>query len=568
MSAALQTSTNNTMIPIGMIDALPFGNSRRARNANKFTELKASIAIRGVIQSVLLRPAADRFEIIAGYGRWLACLELGLTEIPALIKPLSDEEALEHQMEENLNREDLNIIDECKAVQQLSAFYNGDRQAIADRLAWTMKKVNERIEILKCCDEVLEAVTNGTITVGHAMILAPFSTKLQQGTLSKILTEKWTVSYLRERASKGQQNLALAKFDTAACNTCPHNSAAQSGLFGLEDQKAACSQPNCFKEKTASWLEIRKAELTEQYGTVLLIQQIDESDRNTVDSLVVGEEQFSVGCQACEKRVVLIDDRLGRALGSTYENQCIDNLCFSKCVSALTSPTPIIENEELLVAALENELGNTTPTISTETAPLKAKKAKTEVSCVVPKKVIETNKAMLRQTSVDLLMPQECFQLAMTYAALKRLTSNYKSINKELSNPNRFEDTFKAALRLNVSDLKTEIQNITLHLASIESDQTINITNMMIDNITFATDAKAVAVAKWIPTKEILSEYTIGSLSALCIKAGVNKAMDSKKEGGFSTASNAGKGKFVDAILAAEFDWSGFAPDEYIALIK
>ncbi|SUJ05196.1 ParB/RepB/Spo0J family partition protein [Shewanella morhuae] len=125
MSAALQTSTNNTMIPIGMIDALPFGNSRRVRNANKFTELKASIAIRGVIQSVLLRPAADRFEIIAGYGRWLACLELGLTEIPALIKPLSDEEALEHQMEENLNREDLNIIDECKAVQQLSAFYNG-----------------------------------------------------------------------------------------------------------------------------------------------------------------------------------------------------------------------------------------------------------------------------------------------------------------------------------------------------------------------------------------------------------------------------------------------------------
>ncbi|MCU8056186.1 PRTRC system ParB family protein [Shewanella oncorhynchi] len=570
MNATIQTTaTHNTMLPISRIDALPFGNSRRSRNDNKFSELKESIRIRGVIQPVLVRPADDRFELVAGEGRFIASKELGLTEIPVLVKLLSDAEALEHQIEENLNREDLNLVDECKAVQQLSAFYNGDRQAIADRLSWTMRKVNERVEILKCCEEVLDAVLDGSITVGHALLLAPFSTKLQKGTLMKIIDEKWTVTYLRERASKGQQYLNLAKFDTAACNTCPHNSAAQSGLFGLDDHKAACSNINCFKEKTAEWLEVRKAELADQYGTVLLVQQINENDRNTVDAITVGEEQFTTGCQACEKRVVLVDDRLGRALGTTYENQCIDNLCFSKCVKALTQPVVTEKEDESLVAPLENEQGDTSESVVVAQNKAKMpKEAKKDVNCVVPKKVIETNKAMLRQTSVDLLMPQECFQLAMTYAALKRLSSNYKAIHKELSNPCRFEDTFKAALRLNVCDLKAEIQNITLHLASKESDQTINMTNMMIDNITFATDAKAVAVAKWIPTKENLSEYTIGSLSALCIKAGVDKAMDSKKEGSFTTASNAGKGKFVEAILAAEFDWSGFAPDEYIALIK
>jgi ParB family transcriptional regulator, chromosome partitioning protein len=566
MNAEIQLSTaNNSVLPINLIDPLPFGNSRRSRNETKFSELKASIAKRGVIQPVLVRPANDRFELVAGYGRWVGSIELGLAEIPVLIKSLSDSEALEHQMEENLNREDLNIIDECKAVQQLSAFYNGDRHAIADRLVWSMKKVNERVEILKCCEEVLNAVLDGTITVGHALLLAPFSTSLQQGTLKKIVVEKWTVSYLRQRASKGQQYLNLAKFDTTACNTCPNNSAAQSGLFGLDDHKAACSNLTCFKEKTAEWLEVRKTELADQFGTVLLIQQIDDADRNTVDAFTVGEEQFTTGCQACEKRVVLVDDRLGRALGTTYENQCIDQICFSKCVSAITPPaTSNVDN--LLVASLECEQTTNSP-VANNTQP-KEKKPKTEISCVVPKKVIETNKAMLRETAVSLLMPTESFQLAMTYAALKRLSSNYKAINKELSSPSHFEATLKAALRMNVSDLKTEIQNITFHLASKESDQSINMTNMMIDNITFAPEAKAVAIAKWIPTKEVLSEYTIGSLSALCIKAGLDKAMDSQKAGSFTKAANAGKVKFVESILATEFDWSGFAPSEYISLIK
>jgi len=128
-------STHNTTLPVNMIDDLPFGNTRRSRNEAKYSELKQSIRLRGVIQPILVRPAADRFEVVAGYGRLTISRALGLNDIPVLIKPLSDAEALEHQMEENLNREDLSLIDECKAVQQLSAFYNGDRQAIADRLA-------------------------------------------------------------------------------------------------------------------------------------------------------------------------------------------------------------------------------------------------------------------------------------------------------------------------------------------------------------------------------------------------------------------------------------------------
>ncbi|MEH6454737.1 MAG: PRTRC system ParB family protein [Cocleimonas sp.] len=558
--------TNNTVLPLSMIDDLPFGNTRRSRNETKYSELKQSILLRGVIQPILVRPAADRFEVVAGYGRLKGSRELGLTEIPVLIKPLSDAEALEYQLEENLNREDLTIIDECKAVQKLSAFYNGDRQAIADRLAWNIKKVNERIEILKCCDEVLDCVLEGTITVGHALLLAPFSTKLQQGTLKKIVAEKWTVTYLRQRASKGQQYLNLAKFDTTECNTCPHNSAAQSGLFGIDEHKAACSNINCFKDKTGEWLEVRKAELADRYGTVLLIQQINDTDRNTVDAITVGEEQFSIGCQACEKRVVLIDDRLGRALGSTYDNQCVDQICFNKCVSALSTVETAADNTIATLDAPINDIDVETDEVKVNS---KAKAATDKpVSCIVPKKVIETNKAILRETSASLLMPQEHFQLAMSYAALKRLCTSYKAVNKSLDTPSHFEATIQAALRVSIDDLKAEILNVTQHLATKQNDQTISMTDIMITNLGFADDARNVAIAKWIPTKSILSEYTIGSLSALCVKAGFDKAMDNKKAGSFTKATNSGKGKFIDTILSTQFDWSNFAPAEYIALIK
>ena len=559
-------STHNTTLPVNMIDALPFGNTRRSRNEAKYSELKQSIRLRGVIQPILVRPAADRFEVVAGYGRLTISRELGLNDIPVLIKPLSDAEALEHQMEENLNREGLSLIDECKAVQQLSAFYNGDRQAIADRLAWTIKKVNERIEILKCCDEVLDCVIDGSITVGHALLLAPFSTKLQQGTLKKIIAEKWTVSYLRERAAKGQQYLSLAKFDTTNCITCPHNSAAQSGLFGIEEQKAACSNLNCFKEKTGEWLESRKAELADQYGTVLLVQQIADSDRNTVDAVTVGEEQFSTGCLACQKRVVLIDDRLGRALGSTYPNQCVDAICFNKCVNALSTDSVDVEEAAIELATPIDVDNANSDGVKDTTKP--AAKTDKPVSCIVPKKVIDTNKAIMRETSASLLMPQEHFQLAMSYAALKRLCTSYKALNETLGVPTHFEATIQAALRVSLDDLKTEILNVTQHLATKQCDQTVSMTDIMISNIGFVENARSVAIEKWTPTKAILSEYTIGSLSALCIKAGFDQAMENKKAGSFAKAANSGKGKFIDTILATPFDWTHFAPDEYLALIK
>ena len=566
----VELKPTNMMIPLSSIVPLSFGNCRTNRNSESYQELLNSIKTRGVIQPILVRPFDDKFEIIAGYGRFEASTELGLETIPAFVKVLTDAEALEHQLEENLTRSDLDIIDECKAVQQLSAFYNGDRKAIADRLVWPLRKVNERIEILRCTSQVLEAVRTGAITVGHALLLAPFSEKLQQGTLAKVISEKWTVAYLRERASKGQQLLALAKFDTNECNTCPHNSAAQSGLFGLEDHKAACSKLSCFKEKTNEWLEVRKDELADQYGTVLLVQQVAQEDRHTVDAPTVGDEQFNSGCMTCEKRVVLIDDRLGRSLGTTYTNQCIDNICYSECVKALSQPEiEEVEEESADSIALDIDASNT-PADETSAKPSTTKKAKPKktVNCSVSSKVVETNKRVLRNVSASLLMPEPHFQSAMTYAALRRLASGYKPLITELSPTDHFSQVLKSAMALDETTLMAEIANVTLHLSAKQSDDSLNFTDMMISLLSDCQNPTDAAIAKWMPTKEILSQYTIDGINVLCVESGFVAAFDNEKEGEFAKLTTKGKPQLIDTILKFGFDWSGFAPKEFIALIK
>lgn len=564
-TSALQNTTN-TLIPLSLIDPLPFGNCRTHRDSQDYQDLVNSIKTRGVIQPVLLRPVGNRFELVAGYGRFEASCDLELETIPSYIKNLTDVEAQEHQLEENVNRTDLDIIDECRAVQQLSVSYNGDRKAIATRLVWSIRKVNERIEILRCCDEVLEAVRKKTITVGHALILAPFSEKLQQGTLAKVITERWTVKYLRERASKGQQLLVNAKFDISECNTCPHNSAAQSGLFGLDDHKAACSQIKCFTEKTSSWLEKRKSELSEQFGTVLLVQQVSESQRNTVDVFSVGDTQFNTGCMACEKRVALVDDRLGRFTGTTLEDQCIDNICYSKCVAELQKENIEVNQENVpeVLAGTNKKTTSNTKSIS-PTAKAKGSKA---VNCKVSSKVVETNKAMLRKVSAGLLMPESSFQQAMSYAALRRIATCYKPIESTFNSTDSFEAVLTKAMNADEETILAEIANVTLHLSSKETSSSINFTDVMIKALTQAENAQKTAITCWAPSKEILTEYTIGGLTVLCNESGFAEAFNMTKAGSFEKSAASGKGKFIDAILKFEFDWSGFAPKEYVSLIK
>jgi PRTRC genetic system ParB family protein len=563
------TTTHNgadqtTSIPLSLIDKLPWGSGRKKRNKESFTELCESIKQKGVIQSVLLRPVGDRFELVAGNGRYDAAAMAGLSEIPALIRTMTDAEAHELQLEENLKRENFSLVDECHNVQELTTFYSGDRDAVAARLAWPVKKVNERLELLRCTDEVLTALENGSITIGHALVLAPFSEKLQTNTLAKVISEKWNVSYLKERAGKAQTAIKTAKFDTTDCNGCPHNSAAQSGLWGCEEQDGACSNLQCFRTKSAEWVEARKLELADIYGTVLLLNEVNESDRNSITPDVVGDEQFSTGCLGCEKRVVLVDDRVGRTLGTTVENQCIDAACYARCLKANT-PEIITEPAEAEATSTDTETKTTPKTASVKKAAATDTK-KAEVKVQTPTKVVDRFKADLRQIAVKRLAKEPTFNYAMMLASLLRAQTGYKSELFGLAQS--FGDVVAKGCQLTPAQLKQEMESVIHHMMAVNDDSgSINFTNIMLKGLSAQDDGKELARVGWTPTEESLKEYTVSGLIALCHEAKLDAFLDAKVAGAFAKLSKQSKGDFIKCILAAEFDWKDFAPAEYLKLV-
>ncbi|MCI2286089.1 hypothetical protein L3081_25025 [Colwellia sp. MSW7] len=137
-----------------------------------------------------------------------------------------------------------------------------------------------------------------------------FNETIQNNTLSKVIKEKWTVKETKAKANQVQIPLSIAKFDLTECNTCPHNSVRQSGLFDNGDVDAKCSNNTCFKAKNKAYMEVQLSEAQERFGTVLLLTETNKADRKTVSATVVGETQYNESCEACTDRVAIMDDSI------------------------------------------------------------------------------------------------------------------------------------------------------------------------------------------------------------------------------------------------------------------
>jgi ParB family transcriptional regulator, chromosome partitioning protein len=133
-------------------------------------ELADSIKQRGVMQPLLVRPlnGTGRFELIAGERRWRAAKEAGLTQIPALVRDASDQEALEIALIENLQREDLNPVEEARAFEQLATQFKLTQEQIAEKVGRNRATVANAMRLLALPGEVLSWVADGKLSVGHA----------------------------------------------------------------------------------------------------------------------------------------------------------------------------------------------------------------------------------------------------------------------------------------------------------------------------------------------------------------------------------------------------------------
>ena len=144
---------------------------RKRFEEEKLEELAASIRLHGVMEPILVRREAGRYRILAGERRWRAAQRAGLKEIPALLREATDQQAFEIALVENLQRADLNAIEEAEAYEVLLVEHGLTQEEIAARVGKERSTVANALRLLKLPDDVREAVRDGRLDMGHARAL-------------------------------------------------------------------------------------------------------------------------------------------------------------------------------------------------------------------------------------------------------------------------------------------------------------------------------------------------------------------------------------------------------------
>ncbi|MEO0397877.1 MAG: ParB/RepB/Spo0J family partition protein [Pseudomonadota bacterium] len=145
---------------------------RRLFNEDALSELAASIAARGVLQPILVRPKGpDHYEIVAGERRWRAAQKARLHEVPVIIRKLTDEQAAEIALIENVQRVDLNPVEEAQAYQRLADHHGRTQEQIAKAVGKSRSHIANIMRLLSLPEQSLDALRGGDITMGHARAL-------------------------------------------------------------------------------------------------------------------------------------------------------------------------------------------------------------------------------------------------------------------------------------------------------------------------------------------------------------------------------------------------------------
>ena len=167
---------------------------RKNFDEDALLELAESIKQFGLLQPILVQERDDYYEIIAGERRWRAAKLAGLKEVPVIIKHLTEQEIVEISLIENIQRENLNPIEEAQAYKRLLTEFNLKQDEVAERVSKSRTAVTNSMRLLKLCDDVQQMVIDEMLSTGHARALLSIEDPKQQYTIAqKIFDEKLSV---------------------------------------------------------------------------------------------------------------------------------------------------------------------------------------------------------------------------------------------------------------------------------------------------------------------------------------------------------------------------------------
>lgn len=181
----------NGAVELKIIDVEPNKDQPRKQfDPQKLESLTGSIKIHGVIQPILVVKKDDRYQIIAGERRWRAAKNAGLKVIPAIIREYDETTIMEVALIENLQREDLNPIEEAQGYHSLMERFNMTQEKISERVGKSRSAVANALRLLNLAKDIQALLEKGEISGGHAKAILSLSSKAQQLELAKLIVSK------------------------------------------------------------------------------------------------------------------------------------------------------------------------------------------------------------------------------------------------------------------------------------------------------------------------------------------------------------------------------------------
>jgi len=219
------------------------------KDVGDLTELMDSIREKGILSPILIN---SKGEIIFGHRRFEAAKKLGLLKIPVEIRDLKDDEIVEAQLVENIQRKDLNIVEEAQALQDYLTKSKKNIEFLSKRLGKSKIYVEKRLKINGLPKEIKEKLIEGKLVFGHALLLARLPEVEATKYMKDIISQDKNVGTARRdlEYSSLSQRLSEACFNKEACKDCKWNGGVQSELFETgKVLNGKCLNPSCFKKK-------------------------------------------------------------------------------------------------------------------------------------------------------------------------------------------------------------------------------------------------------------------------------------------------------------------------------
>ncbi|HKL78720.1 MAG TPA: ParB/RepB/Spo0J family partition protein [Gammaproteobacteria bacterium] len=197
-------------LPVDMIRPGTF-QPRQSMDQQALDELTESIRTQGIVQPLVVRERADSgdYELIAGERRWRAAQQAGLDTVPAMIRTMADDQALEVALIENIQREELSPVEEARAFERLVREFDMTHEAIAERVGRNRATISNTLRLLRLPEEVHQALEEGTIRMGHARALLGLEGDARMGevaheVVSKGMSVRATEDRVRKAVKEGE----------------------------------------------------------------------------------------------------------------------------------------------------------------------------------------------------------------------------------------------------------------------------------------------------------------------------------------------------------------------------